>query len=341
MDNSAAFAYVNAKAGGMLAKSFVGARAAKLYSAKTLRELYSLLFSGEVPSVPEALLAKEIEVRAESEFLGSFVRLVRNFSRPAPILTALLHSYDYENLKEIGAVLGMGGREMPSVADIGEFSMLDYSAFPDLAKITAGSPLSWYSEPPSVEGQQAADTRLDAQCIEELWRAVRSLPKSERRLAERLIGAEISSRNVLWVMRLKVYYKMPADEIEPRLAFADRSAGERDVLAGEALSIIGKDAGSFDDWRGWRHADHLNPHEEGAVWEVDPVWVERAFRRDFVRLAVRSFHRSPMSVMSLVSWFKIKQNELDTIRTVAEGLRLGVDSGRLAAVASFADEIKR
>ncbi len=338
MDTSAAFAYTNAKAGGILSKSFVGTRAEKLFSVKSLRELYSLLFSSDAPHIPEAMLAKEIEVQAEKSFIDSFVKLIKNFSSPSPIFSALLHFYDYDNLKEIVAALSLGEREMPKIADVHEFSLLNYKAWPNLKKITADSPVSWYNEIPEIEGQQNADSRLDSQYIEELWNAVESLPASERVLAKRLIGAEISSRNMLWVIRLKVYYKMDSDKIRAQLAFANKKAKKSDVLAGEALSIIEKDVGNFGDWKNWKYADHLNPHEEGVIWEIDPVWVERAFRRDFVRMAIRSFHKNPMSVMSLVSWFKIKQNELDSIRTVAEGLRLGETSKKLMAVAEFSDE---
>ena len=61
MDKSGADAFVYAKASGMLAKSFVGPRTQLIFEAKKLSELWSLLFSEEVPLIPEVLLAKEIE----------------------------------------------------------------------------------------------------------------------------------------------------------------------------------------------------------------------------------------------------------------------------------------
>ena len=42
-----------------------------------------------------------------------------------------------------------------------------------------------------------------------------------------------------------------------------------------------------------------------------------------------------MSVTSFVAWFRIKQYELDCIRTVAEGLRLGVESEKVMEVAGL------
>ena len=82
MDRSAASAYVYAKASGMLAKSFVGTRAEKLFSVKSLRELYGLLFDDEVPAVPENMLAKVIEIKAQNRFINQYISLLENYSKP-------------------------------------------------------------------------------------------------------------------------------------------------------------------------------------------------------------------------------------------------------------------
>ena len=67
MDSSSASAYVYAKACGMLAKSFIGARKDKLFEVSALADLWTLLFNCEVPLVPEALLAKQIEEKAKTK----------------------------------------------------------------------------------------------------------------------------------------------------------------------------------------------------------------------------------------------------------------------------------
>ena len=66
MDKSGAAAYVYAKASGILARSFVGNRTQKLFEAKSLSELWTLVFKTEVPLVPEVMLAKQIEVEAQN-----------------------------------------------------------------------------------------------------------------------------------------------------------------------------------------------------------------------------------------------------------------------------------
>ena len=58
-------------------------------------------------------------------------------------------------------------------------------------------------------------------------------------------------------------------------------------------------------------------------WEVDPRWVENKVYEVQLKKYFSAFHKFPVSSMSLVCYFKIKQNELDNIRRVTEGLRLG------------------
>ena len=89
MDRSAASAYVYAKASGMLAKSFVGSRAEKLFSVKSLRELYGLLFDDEVPAIPEPMLAKVIETKAQKYFVAQYTGLLENYSEPDEVLIRL------------------------------------------------------------------------------------------------------------------------------------------------------------------------------------------------------------------------------------------------------------
>ncbi|WP_191017508.1 V0D/AC39 family V-type ATPase subunit [Treponema zioleckii] len=333
MDSSAASSYVYAKASGLLSKSFVGPRLVKLFSVKSLRELYTLLFDDEIPAVPESMLAKQIEIKAENRFIDQYINLIRNFSKPAHILVSLLHFYDYDNLKDIAASLSLGKNEKPQLIDIKEYSMLNYGFWPNILKITENSKISWYNKVPEITEQQIFDSRLDSEYISELWESVKKLPKSERELVSELIGFEISVQNILWVMRLRVYYKMEAEEITEKLAYANKDDGKKDIFAGEALSILEKDTGLWDAWKDWKYSEFLNPHEEASVWELDPCWVEKAFNRKIAKLAYKSFHKNPMSVLSLVSWFKIKQNELNCIRTVAEGLRLDVESNELMNVA--------
>lgn len=285
MDASAAAAFCYAKASGILRKSFVGENANKLFEAKSLKELYTLLFGGEIPAVPEVLLAKEIEKKAAERFENTARELFGYFEKPAPILSAIFDYYEYENSGE-------------------------------------------------------NNTEKDREEIMNLWNAAGKLHFSDRSSLEKLFKTIISLRNIIWTMRLRVYYNFTKEETAGHLIYADEKHSEKDIMAREAWEILDKDPSNYDDWRKWKYAGALNPHEEGVVWELDPSWVERSVKLYLNNFYQRAFHKNPMSVTSFVAWFRIKQTELDYIRTAAEGLRLSAGSDEIKKTAGFGPAAK-
>lgn len=330
MDRSAADAFVYAKASGMLANSFVGPRASKIFSVTSVQELWVLLFQEEVPALPEGMLAEKIEQKAEERFIQSYISLLRNYSKPAAILVEQLRYYDYENLKDIVASLckEQNKDNRPPLADIKEFSMLNYDSWPDLHDITAGSPLSWYNKIPLFEQQQEYDFKLDLQYIRSEWEAIKELPSSLKDTVSSLLQNEMILNNMLWAIRLQVYYGMSKEQIIPQL-FTIQDCNsireiKKDPLAGPVLKILDWDSDSYESWSKWKYSAFLNPIEEGSLWQIDPRWIQQAAKVEFNKKALKLFHRQPFTPAVLLTWFKIKQYELDCIRTATEGLRLNI-----------------
>ena len=280
LDKSAASSFVYAKASALLAKSFIGENAGKLFAVKSLRELYTLLFNEEIPSVPEVLLSKEIETKASQNLIAQYKNLLSEYDKPSPILSEILSFYEYEN---------SGNNDSKS-----------------------------------------AQKRITA-----LWNALSALKGNDKENLEKLYKMEISFKNILWVLRLKIYYHFSSEEILNHLIYSSERHSKSDVLVREAISIINKDTSSYDDWKSWKYASFLNPHEEGLVWEIDPCWIERAVKNYAAKSYSRFFHKDPMSVTSLVSWFRIKQYELDCIRAVAEGLRLDIQDEKIMEITGY------
>ena len=328
MDKSAADAFVYAKAGGMLAKSFVGKRAALLFSARSLQELWSLLFTDEVPVVPETLLARELETQAQSVFIRDYKQLIANYDAPAPVLIALLHSFDYDNIKEIGTSLSLGEKEMPAVADISPYNLIAYRKWPDIAAMTDGSPLAWYDTVPQFSDQQQNDYRLDCQYVRELWQACAVLSPGCREQLVALLKEKLRMDNVLWALRLRIYYGMDGDLVRANLAYAGDGMRSDDPLAAEAIQTLGWELDNYEHWKHWKFASLLNPHEDSVVWSVEPRWLADAYKKRYVERAYRLFHRFPFTECPLVCWYILKQNELDMIRTASESLRLHVPASQ-------------
>ncbi len=324
MDTSSASSYVYAKASGILARSYTGARASKLFGVQKLADLWPLVFEEDVPAVPEILLAKAIERKAAEQFILEYKKLLSAYDKPARVLIDLLQYFDYENLKALGAAAAMGQKDLPPLNDIKPYNLLNYGAWPSIQKITQGSALGWYDHAPGISEQQALDNSLDLQFIKRIWASSQELFGEDRAIAQALIAERYSMRNVVWVLRLKLYYGMDKNQIVQRLASLNPRNGKSDPLGGEALSIIDKDVQNWDDWKNWKYAKFLNPREEGSLWSVDPRWVEESFEKEFINKATKKFHANPCSASALLCWYFIKAKELDYIRMATEALRLNV-----------------
>lgn len=329
MDRAGAASFVYAKACGMYARSFVGSRAKKLFEAKRLQDLWSLLFKEEVPLVPEGMLALLLERKSEEYAVRDFITLVSVYDKPDPVSLALLSLYDYNNLKAASSSILLGKTERPFMVDIGEFAMFDASLWPDLAGMTQNTPVSWYNRVPDPTELIEWETRLDHEYYRSLWFSLQSLKGEDRISTEKLIREEIILQNIIWTMRLRVYYEKTGDEILPMLAGNNDGKAVAKILCEPAQAIFEKSVDSWKDWSTWKYSWLLNPHEEGVPWTVDPRWAQLSADTYLYNLALKEFHQHPFTIGVLVSFFKIKQLEEHLIRVAAEGLRLGVSENQM------------
>lgn len=338
MDRDAARAYNYAKISGMLSKSYTGNRAAKLFTAQTVKELWSFVFSKEAPAVPEKLLANELEKEAERSFISEYIDLVSNFTHPENLLTLLLHSFEYDNLKQIGAALLFKEEKMPDIVDVAPYNILDYSKWPDISLMTQDTVLSWYNKIPSLKEQQQYDAKLDAQFIKEIWSAANEVSNGKEDICK-ILALKFSMENIVWALRLKVYYKMQKEEILSHLTFVNRVHSVHDPIAGAAVEILDWDIADYDQWEKWKYKKLLNPYEETGLWQIDPRWIYNESRKLVVERAQKLFRQNPFSICPIVCWYLIKENELDVIRTAAECIRMGENQEKAMSLAGVTEEI--
>ncbi len=328
MGRSGALDYVYAQASGKLAKSFIGKRSKLLFESNSLQDLWLQVFKTNVPLVPETLLAQEIEKEAEKKFLQEYTALISKFTNPPKIFLRLLRTYEYSNIKKINYALAHKHTILPVLTDLGKHAKLHYKAWPSIEGITHGTPLSWLKEPVSGADVKKLETKLDQQCIHELWNSLNDLSSNERFVSEKLLREEIVIQNIIWALRLKTYYSLANDTIINTLACASHTPSRTDVLSGKAVQVLEKPLDSYSEWEKWEYNFLLNPPEETGLWTLDPRWMQKKANAHLTEMAYNLFHNQP-SISSIVCWFKIKQHELDLIRTAAEGLRLNVESKTL------------
>ncbi len=315
----------------MLARSFTGKRARKLFAVRRLQDLWAMVFGDEAPLVPEGMLALRLERRAEQRMVDDLRDLLSNYDSPDPVMTLMLSSFDVGNLKAAATALAMGRKDAPFFVDTGARSLIDASAWPDIAKMTRGGPFSWYNEIPTVDDLPLNEIRLDKQYYRLVWEAVSRLKGPDRASIEPLVRMDITFQNIVWAMRLKLYYRKSRAEIEPTLACSDADERTRKLLCKPALDALDIPADSWPAWARWKYRWMLNPHEEGTPWAFDPRWAQLASDNRLFRAALSAFHRSAFTSGLLVSYFMARQLELQMIRVAAEGIRLGADEHEIAA----------
>lgn len=336
MDKSAADSFVYAKASGMLASSFVGARARQLFVPRTLSDLWALLFKTISPALPGTLLARALENEAAKSFIESYKRLIMNYSHPHAVLLALLRNFDYENLKDIGASLAIGEMNMPEINNIEPFNIIDYNAWPDIKAITAGGPLSWYNEIPEHTEEYSINSKLDNQYIDTLWEAAESIRPAEcGRALLKLFEEKFSVENTIWALRLRIYYEKSKEEILSLLNYSTPKRSATDPLVVDTVETLDWDLDNYEKWKTWRYTRLLNPHEEGIVWNINPRWLTNAYKGVYIHKVYNLFHRFPLTSVPLVCWYILKRNELDDIRTAAESLRLNIEPTQAMQIAGI------
>jgi hypothetical protein len=327
MDKSTAVSFSYAKAAGLLSKSFINNKTQRLFEAETLADLWALLFKEPAPLIPETLLARELEEKAFQVFFDQYLFFLKQYDNPPLILSDKIKRFEIENLKEIIGALSAGEKELPHLLDLKDFSKINTKAWPDLAKMTAGTQYSWIKNVPSVQEQQTIEFKLDLQLLRENWKAITSCHGEDREGHEKLFLDEFIIKNIIWALRLKLYYEMPREEIIQNLFYVTDNPDRKDPVAAPAIKVLNYDVNKYEDWEKWEYAKYLNPYEPGEIWCVNPVWIERRYLAHQAKLAQQIFHQYVMEDVALAAWFKIKNYELTCIRTAVESLRLHIGSG--------------
>ena len=325
MDKTGASAYIFAKANGILGKSFVGNRVQKLFTVKSLGELWTLLFRTQPPMVPEVMLSQQIEEKAFNDFISQFADFINMYDKPEQYLIDQLRMYEGENLKEIGAALCKGEIKCPAIINLKKLSTLNYKGWPNIEKITRGTDFSWYNKVPGIHEQQENDFKIDIQICRNLWESIQNQKGEAGEALLALYRQEFIINNIVWVLRLRLFYDMKNEDIAKHLIYVTDKPGRADPIAAPALKILDWPLDEYEVWSNWKYASLVNPHEPGQVWQIDPIWIEKRNRLEINRKATKLFHQFSSEPASLIGWYKLKNFELSCIRTAVESIRLNVN----------------
>jgi len=326
--------YVYAKACGIVGKSFVGRRISSLASLRSLTELDRLVFPDQHKDLPGRELLADIENRIIKRTVRQIMVITGAYSKPPEIIVRMLRSYEYSDLKICVQHIAAGKKEPPVFCDIGDFRTVNFDAFPDLNAMLKNTEFEFLLAQDLKNLKTGADTssvetKIDTLFYSGLLEDLSSLSAEDREITQKILSDEISLRNCTWALRLRTYYQKMAGEALKHLMDLKLRGRKEISLNAEAVQSLDFPLDSRSSWRGWKWEDLLNREQASSNWAADPRHFQNAASSYLYRLAMRSFHRSPMSVSAVFCFIKIKQFEEDMLTSVAEGLALGIDSANV------------
>ncbi|MDR0526056.1 MAG: V-type ATPase subunit [Spirochaetaceae bacterium] len=324
-------AYAYAKACGIIGKSFVGKRVSRLAEVNRLSELDRLVFPNESRDIPERELLVDMEDRIIQRGVKQIISVLDSFIKPPELLIRLVRTYEYEDLKIFCGALGQGESKGPDFTDIGAFRTVNFSAYPNLEAMVAGTEFRFLlqedlrpdrkKEKPEITSENlAVQIALDRQYYQSLWNDLFKLKRRDRIGIEKILRDELSLRNAVLALRMRTYYGMPSEEIREK--FIAFEAGKKSPP--ETALTLPMDHRA--DWKGWKWERFLNPEKPGEPWRVDPRYFQNAGSKYLYRQARFSFRRSASSLDSIFCFIKLKLFEEDLLTSVAEGLGMGMTS---------------
>ncbi|MDR2767043.1 MAG: V-type ATPase subunit [Treponema sp.] len=323
-------AYVFARACGIISKSWVvRRRIAPLRAVNRLAELDRLIFAGSAKELPEKELLRDLEGRLIRRSVAQIVSIIGSYKHPPEVLIRLLKVYEYADLKTIVALARdkVLPRQPPDHADISPYAAIRHDAWPDLAAMLEGSEYAFIIDrrgelaviPDGKDGGITVETALDRDYYGKLWKSLFTLKKSDRVVSEKIIREEIALRNCAWVLRLRTYYGMKADEVRRHLVTVEGEHFTADAEAALELPLDNREA-----WTRWKRFNFLNG---GAFpWRADPRFFQNGASEYLYRLAMRNMRVRPLSIDTAFCFIKLKQFEEDLLTSYAEGLALGMSS---------------
>jgi vacuolar-type H+-ATPase subunit C/Vma6 len=341
-------AYAYTKACGIIGKSFLGKRIPSLAKLHSLSEFERLIFPELLKGLPGKELLADLESRVIKRAVHQILTIVNSYEKPPLLLVRQLRSYEYSDLKTCLHYIAGGKKKPPVVCNIGGYRTVKFENYPDLAAMLAGTEFEFIlSQDIKAEGGDFSqiETEIDNLYYSSLLEELRHLSGEDRTIAQRIIAEEISILNCIWALRLRTYYQKTASEAGKYLMDLKMRSRNEDIygdfhqikkkniyrgeisLATEAYESLDFHLDTRSHWNGWRWEKLLNPESPHEHWAADPRYFQNAASHYLYRLAMRSFHRMPMSVSMAFCFIKLKQFEEDLLVSVIEGLGLGMNTG--------------
>ena len=325
-------AYVYARACGIIGKSFVGNRIAALGTLRSPGELDRLLFPEEHHELLGRELLIDLEKHIEKRAVSQILSIVNSYVNPPELFIHQIRLYEYSDLKACIHHIASGIDTVPSLCDIGRYRTINFEAFPDIAAMLKGTEFAFILSrdlkalQPDSADFTPIETELDARYYRSLVESLEQFPDEDRAVVQRILADEISLRNCVWALRLRIYFKKSAAETGEHLMNIRMHSDMIGDPTSAAWSSLHLPLDARAQWQGWKWERFLNPDKSGESWSLNPRHFQNAASQYLYRMAKNRFHSAPGELSTTFCFIKLKQFEEDLLTSIAEGLAMGMNS---------------
>jgi hypothetical protein len=330
MTGSIDFAYTYGRICGGLAKSVFPSKFAVLARCKNMADAWRIAFNEEAPHLPDRALFTMAETRLAKSAVESLRAIVGSLVFTEPVFIALSNSREIAFVKRIVAA-ALSGRDLPCVS-LGSDSKLRQfiEEYPDIPRMVEGTPYRWIAQSKDL-GLHEIKLALDRQYFKGFFEHDTEISFFGREnCITNLVSKEVELLNIIWALRLKLYYAMEIDDI--RKLLIDVPCGNVKAAAVEALAFRWN---VRNDWRNWKW-NHLVPDtrsEGSGTWSLDIGELETVAKAYFYHQLIRSLHHQNDTIVSLYAYFKIKEIESSILSGILEGIAFAAPENEITQYA--------
>lgn len=157
---------------------------------------------------------------------------------------------------------------------------------------------------------------LDRFFYDEVFRAAGKLGKSDREIAERILGVDVDMQNISWLVRFKGYYNMTAEQALTHLIPRGKAISATAVAAAYAEDTSGPGSSTLGMDLLRKSYGNIGALFSGGDSASRLAMMEAALRRISAAEATKSLGGYPFSIGVVLAYFTRSREELRTVMTI-------------------------
>lgn len=343
-DRLSKYAFINAKLRARISKILPSEVFSELARASSLESMLAMLRETGFQELESAYVAtgdiKQVELKLIEHEIDLYRELRRHVHQSTvAFVDALLVRYEIDNLKNAIRVFFdhvVRGREMepgseyilykPIIHALPIDRILYAESFDEIATLLEGTVYEVIIRDHIKEVEQEKnlfrmEIAFDHWYYANLLAVTGHLSRQDRHLANRLIGAEIDTENISWIVRLKTFYEVSGDLLQssiiPGGTVIKKSLAEELCREESIASVMGNIIEGH-------YPEYLTLFTSQATQSTSGLALVGRILEEIRNQEIRRILRGdPFTIGIILAYFLLKHKELSTLRRLLTAKRYG------------------